>query len=85
MAHATNEEIDKLVEENNKRYEEVFGPYDPMTGLNCYDFEHRVLIELPDFFIPKMWVPKKTAKSVLFRGLRKMKSLKDYILLKFRK
>lgn len=80
MAHVTNEEIDKLVEENNRRYEEVFGPYDPITGLNCYDFEHRVLIELPDFFIPKMWVPKKTAKSVLFRGLRKMKSLKDYIL-----
>ena len=79
MALVTEQEIDNLVAENHKRYDEIYGPYDPMTGEGCYNFEHRVKIELSDFFIPKMWVPKKTAKSVLFRGLRKMGSLKDYI------
>ena len=79
MALVTEQEIDNLVAENQKRYDEIYGTYDPMTGEGCYNFEHRVLIELSDFFIPKMWVPKKTAKSVLFRGLRKMGSLKDYI------
>ena len=79
MALVNEQEIDNLVAENQERYDEIYGPYDPMTGEGCYNFEHRVLIELSDFFIPKMWVPKKTAKSVLFRGLRKMGSLKDYI------
>ena len=78
MAQVTEKEIDNLVTENQKRYDEIYGTYDPITGEGCYNFENRVLIELDDFFIPKMWVPKKTAKSVLYRGLRKMGSLKDY-------
>ena len=80
MAQVTERDIDNLVAENQKRYEDIYGKYDPMTGEGCYNFKNRVLIELKDFFIPKMWVPKRTAKSLLFRGLRKMKSLKDYIL-----
>ena len=79
MALVTEQEIDNLVAENQKRYDEIYGTYDPMTGEGCNNVEHRVMIELSDFFIPKMWDPKKTAKSVLFRGLRKMGSLKDYI------
>lgn len=78
MAQVTEKEIDNLVTENQKRYDEIYGTYDPITGEGCYNFENRVLIELDDFFIPKMWVPKKTAKSVLYRGLRKVGSLKDY-------
>ena len=49
MALVTEQEIDNLVAENQERYDEIYGTYDPMTGEGCYNFEHRVLIELSDF------------------------------------
>lgn len=65
----TDFDIDRLVEENHVRYNEIFGPYDPWTGVGCYDFENRVCLEIPDFLIPKMYVPKECMRTLLYRNL----------------
>ena len=80
MAQVTEKQIDDLVLENRARYEEIYGTYNPWTGENCYDMEHRELLELPDFMIKKMWVPKECMRTLLYRGLKQMGSLKEYII-----
>lgn len=73
------EEIQALVNENRRRYDKIFGPYDPVTGFNCYDFENRICVEIPDFFIPKMWVPKECMDNLLFKNLVEHGTVKDFI------
>lgn len=73
------EEIQALVNENRRRYDIIFGPYDPVTGFGCYDFENRVCVEIPDFFIPKMWVPKECMDNLLFKNLVKFGTVKSFI------
>ena len=85
MAQVREIDIDELVAENRRRYDDIYGPYDPWTGENCYDFEHRELLELPDFMIPKMWVPKECMRTLLYRGLKQLGSLKEYIIRVWRK
>ena len=64
------DDITALVEENHRRYAEIFDPsYDPYTGYHCYDFEHRVLVEIPDFIIPKMWLPKACMQNLLVQNI----------------
>lgn len=75
----TDKDIDALVAENRKRHEEIFGPYNPWTGENCYGFENRILVELPDFIIPKMWVPKKCTDTLLYKNLMEHGSIKNFI------
>ena len=80
MALVREVDIDELVAENKRRYDEIYGTYDPWTGEGCYDFEHRELLELPDFMIPKMWVPKECMRTLLYRGLKQLGSMKKYII-----
>ena len=76
MQIVTDIDIDKLVAENQRRYAEIFGPYDPWTGLGCYDFENRVCLEIPDFLIPKMYVPKECMRTLLYKNLKHYGTLK---------
>ena len=62
-------DIQLLVEQNRERMEAMFGPYDPVTGIGCYDFEHRVKVCIPDCVIPEMYVPKECMDVLLFRQL----------------
>lgn len=80
MAHVTEREIEALVAENRRRYDEIYGTYDPWTGENCYDFENRELMELPDFLIKKMWVPKECMRTLLYRQLKLVGSLREFII-----
>ena len=80
MAIVKEAEIDELVRENRRRYEEIYGTYDPWTGENCYDFEHREVLELSDFMIKKMWVPKECMRTLLYRQLRQLGSLREFII-----
>lgn len=75
----TDRDIDALVSENRKRYEDIFGPYNPWTGENCYGFKDRVLMEIDDFIIPKMWVPKECTKTLLYKNLIECGSIKRFI------
>ena len=80
MALVREVDIDELVAENKRRYDEIYGTYNPWTGEGCYDFEHRELLELPDFMIKKMWVPRECMRTLLYRGLKQLGSMKEYII-----
>ena len=62
-------DIQLLVEQNRERMNKMFGPYDPVTGIGCYDFENRVKVCIPDCVIPEMYVPKECMDVLLFRQL----------------
>ena len=32
------QEIRDLIAENHRRRQEIFGPYDPISGIGCYGF-----------------------------------------------
>lgn len=76
MQIVTDSDIDKLVAENRERYDEIFGPYDPWTGEGCYGFDERVCMEIPDFVIPKMYVPKECMRTLLYKNLQHYGTLK---------
>ena len=73
------EEIQALVEENERRKDEIFGPYNPVTGEGCYDFEHRVHLHIEDFVFPDMFVPAECMDTLLYRALVKYGSVKSFI------
>ncbi len=77
----TDNDIDILVEENKRRYNEIFGEYDPWTGIGCYKFEERECLEIPDFIIPKMWVPKECMRTLLYKNIKHFGSIKALITL----
>lgn len=77
----TDNDIDKLVAENKRRYDEIFGEYDPWTGVGCYKFEERECLEIPDFIIPKMYVPKECMRTLLYKNLKHFGSIKALITL----
>ena len=79
MAVVSDIDIDNLVAENRRRYDEIYGKYDPWTGDNCYGFEEREVLEIEDFMIPKMWVPKECMKTPIYIGLKQTKSLRGFI------
>lgn len=77
----TEEEILELLAENERREQEIFGPYDPLTGVGCYGYgKDRVYMNIPDFFIPEMWVPKECMDSLLYRQLMMYGSIEKFIL-----
>lgn len=73
------EEIQALVEENARRKDEIFGPYNPVTGEGCYDYEHRVHLHIEDFVFPDMFVPAECMDTLLYRALVKYGSVKSFI------
>jgi hypothetical protein len=78
--YVSEEEIDKVVSENKKRYDDIFGTYNPITGEGCYDFENRIHVRLPDFFIPDMWVPRACLNNVVFRQILTYGTIRDYVI-----
>lgn len=74
------EEIEALVAENASRHEEIFGPYDPMTGVGCYGYDKtRVHVHIPDFFIPDMWLPEETMDNLLIKNVVSRSTIRDFI------
>lgn len=71
--------VEQLIEENHRRKKEIFAPYNPVTGEGCYGFENRVKVELPDFFIPCMYMPKECMETVLMKNLMAYGSIKNFI------
>lgn len=72
-------EIEGLVEENKRRREEIFGDYDPLTGIGCYGFEQRVLVEIEDHLFPRQWVPKECMDTYLYRLVLQHGSIMNFI------
>ena len=74
-----DEEIDALIAENKRRRDEIFGHYDPVTGEGCCFFPERVCVEIPDFFIKKMWVPKDCLENNIFKLVMHYGSIYSFI------
>jgi hypothetical protein len=71
-------DVKKIIEENKRRNDEMFAPFDPVVGIGS--FGDRVWIEIPDFPIPRMYVPKVVANNKLIKAIIKSGSIKDFVL-----
>lgn len=81
-----NEDVKALIAENHRRRQEIFGPYDPVTGVGCYGFAkgERVHVNIPDFtigddLITDMWVPKETLETVIWHEVLRFGSIQKYV------
>ena len=79
-------EISDLISENHRRRQEIFGPYDPVTGVGCYGFGKglRVHVNIPDLVIGDdtisvMWVPKATLETCIWHEVLRFGSIRKYI------
>ena len=75
------QEIKDLIAENHSRRQEIYGPYDPLTGIGCYGFTtgRRQHIVIPDCMIPEMWVPKETLQTAIYHEVMRFGTIRDYI------
>lgn len=80
------EDIDRLVEENHRRRQEIFGPYDPITGIGCYGFTSglRTHVSIPDMAVgdsvlTDMWVPNETLETAIWHEVLRFGSIKAYV------
>lgn len=74
-----NMEASLLVAENKRRKKEIFGEYDPITGVGCYDFKNRIKVEIPDMIYPVMYVPKECFLNRVFRDVVNSGSVHKFI------
>lgn len=72
--------IRDLVIENRRRMDNIFGPYDPLSGLNCYDFEHRIECFIADFPVQRIWVHKECLDNVMFRNVVEHGSIASFLI-----
>lgn len=82
-------DVKMLVEENRERMNKIFGPYDPLTGLNCYDFDIREKVYIKDFyvpdvekFVPEMYVLPDMFDSIMFKKIVELGSIHAYLRFK---
>lgn len=74
------QEIKDLIAENHARRQEIFGPYEPITGVGCYGYgTTRVHIYISDCIIPEMWVPKETLETAIYMQVLQYGTIKQYI------
>lgn len=80
------DEIRELIAENHQRRQEIFGPYDPISGIGCYGFAKgdREHISIPDLhiggdLITDMWVPKETLETAIWHEVLRFGSIQKYV------
>jgi len=73
--------VKEIIAENHRRRQEIYGPYEPLTGVGCYGFKEgkRIHIKIKDCMIPEMWVPKETLQTLIYSEVLKYGSIKKYI------
>ncbi len=75
------QEVRNLIAENHNRRQEIYGPYDPLTGVGCYGFNTglRQHIVIPDCLIPEMFVPKETLETAIFHEVLRFGTIRRYV------
>lgn len=75
------QEIRELIYENHNRRQEIYGPYEPLTGIGCYGFHKglRKHIVIPDCIIPEMWVMKETLETGIYHEVLRYGSIRRYV------
>ena len=75
------QEVRDLIAENHNRRQEIYGPYDPLTGVGCYGFTTglRRHISIPDCLIPEMFVPVETLETAIYHEVLRYGTIRRYI------
>ncbi len=69
--------IKDILKENERRLEVLSANYNPITGEGCPD--ERVLLEIPDFAIPKQYVPVDMMNNSLVKQIIKAGSIENFL------
>ena len=72
-------EVSEIIEENRRRHDAIFGPYDPLSGLNCYGMEFRIHIHIEDFPVPYIHVLPECLDNTMFRQVAQCGSVRRYL------
>jgi len=73
------QEVDKILKENEARWERLRSKYDPITGKDAPCAEKRVKLTIPDYAIPEQWVPESMMKNKFIRELRRCKTIEKLL------
>lgn len=60
-------DVEKIINENERRLEKMFGRFNPITGYGSVG--DRYMVELEDFPLRKMWLPKAMEGNAFVRAL----------------
>lgn len=71
------DEINAILKENERRATLYAGHYDPITGEDMPG--ERVWIDIPDYAIPRQYVPKPMMQSKLLKKILKSGSIRQFI------
>lgn len=71
-----------ILEENEIRLSRIATPFNPYTGLNSPG-EPRVEVYVPDFPVPRMWLPQSMIKEPLVQNILKYKTIGSLIRNRF--
>ena len=71
--------IERLLAEDDRRHNEIFKDYDPITGIGCYDSANRVSVTIGDIQFKEMLVPKICFGYPMFRDVARCQSVEVYI------
>lgn len=67
----------EIIEENRRRNEEIYAPFDPISGVGSIG--ERVKVEIDDFPISTQWLPKEMMKVPLVRQIVKCGSVEKFL------
>lgn len=67
----------EIIEENRRRNEEIYAPFDPISGIGSIG--ERVKVEINDFPISTQWLPKEMMKVPLVRQIVKCGSVEKFL------
>lgn len=80
--------IRDIVIEHRRRYYDIFGEYNPLTGKNCYAFDSRIKVCVEDFYVSvcgtcvqlsEMWVYRECLDNLQFRQVAECGSVERYL------
>ena len=69
--------VSDIIAENDKRRNEMFSRFNPITGEGSVG--ERVVVSIPDFPIKKLWLPKTMVGNPLVKGLIKHKGIDGFL------
>lgn len=69
--------IDDILVEDTRRQSHMFAPFNPITGEGSVG--DRVLVDIPDFPIPRQWLPAPVADNPLVQALVKHGGLDGFL------
>lgn len=67
----------EIIEENRRRNEEIYAPFDPISGVGSIG--ERMKVEIDDFPISTQWLPKEMMKVPLVRQIVKCGSVEEFL------